>query len=88
MWSLCLCFGLLSAFALVGFILTIVFKEKIYDGSDESVSAFVALVLFTTVSFIAFSIMCLFTYRTNEEVYGDCMKNVNQASYCIKYLGE
>lgn len=85
MWSLC--FGLLSICALIGFVLTIVFKDKIDDGSNESVSAVVALILLTTFSFIFFTIMCVVTYETNEELYGNCMKNVNKESYCIKYLG-
>ena len=80
MWSLC--FGLLSAFALTGFILTIVYKEKIDDG--ESIGA---LILFTALSFIVFTIMCSVTYKTNEELYSECIKNVNKESYCIKYLG-
>ena len=48
MWSLC--FGLLSVCSLIGFVLTIVFKDKIDDGSNESVSAVVALILLTTFS--------------------------------------
>lgn len=79
MWSLV--FGLLSLFSLMSFILTIKYKDKIDDGEIVG-----TLIIITTLSFIFFGIMSAVEYKTNEELYGSCMQNVNDKEYCIKYL--
>lgn len=79
MWSLV--FGLLSLFSLMSFILTIKYKDKIDDGEIVG-----ALIIITTLSFIFFGIMSAVEYKTNEELYGSCIQNVNDKEYCIKYL--
>lgn len=79
MWSIC--FGLLSLFSLIGFYLTIKYKDKIDDGEITS-----PLIIITTLSFIFFGIMSAVEYKTNEELYSHCMQNVSDKEYCIKYL--
>ena len=81
MWSLI--FGLLSLFAVIGFYLTIRYKEKIDDGEIVG-----GLIIITVLSFIFFTIMSGVTYKTDEDLYGRCMQNVNDKEYCIKYLKE
>ena len=81
MWSLV--FGLLSLFSVISFTLIIKYKDKIDD--TETVGA---LIIMTTLSFIFFGIMSAVTYKTNEDLYGSCMQNVNDKEYCIKYLKE
>lgn len=81
MWSIC--FGLLSLFSLIGFYLTIKYKDKIDDGEITG-----PLIVITTLSFIFFAIMSAVKYETNEELYGSCMQNISDKEYCIKYLKE
>lgn len=83
MWSWSFCFGLLSLFAVTGFCLTIRYKDKIDDGEIVG-----GLFIITVLSFVFFTIMSAVTYKTDEALYGDCMKNVNDKEYCIKYLKE
>lgn len=73
-------FGLLSVLSLIIFILILVHKDKLDD------DLLPALVLFSISSFIAFTIACVFTYESDEDMYGKCMKSVNKEEYCIKYL--
>lgn len=76
-------FGFLSILSLVIFILILVYKDKLND--DDILPA---IVLFSICSFISFLIACVFSYESNEDIYGKCIKNVNKEEYCIKYLKE
>lgn len=76
-------FGLFSLLSLTIFILTLIYKDKLDDGDTLP-----ALFIFSTLSFIFFSISCAVFYQSNEDLYGDCIKNVNKEAYCIKYLKE
>lgn len=75
-------FGLFSLLSLTIFILCLIYKDKL-DGEILP-----ALIIFSTLSFIFFSISCAVTYKTDEDLYGSCMQNVNDKEYCIKYLKE
>lgn len=75
-------FGLLSVLSLILFILILVHRGKL-DGD-----LLPALVLFSIISFVSFTIACVFTYESDEDMYGKCIKSVNKEAYCIKYLKE
>lgn len=75
-------FGLFSLLSLTIFILTLIYKDKLDDDNLP------ALFIFSTLSFIFFSVSCAVFYKSNEDLYGDCLKNVNKEAYCIKYLKE
>ena len=75
-------FGLFSLLSLTIFILCLIYKDKLDDDTLP------ALILFSILSFIFFSISCAIFYKSNEDLYGDCLKNVNKEEYCIKYLKE
>lgn len=83
MTSLFFGFGLLSILSLAIFILTLIYRDKLDDDDILPI-----LVLFSICSFISFTIACALSYESNEDMYGKCMKNVNKAEYCIKYLEE
>lgn len=76
-------FGLFSVLSLTIFILCLIYKDKLDDGDTLP-----ALILFSILSFIFFSISYAVFYKSNEDLYGDCMKNINKEEYCIKYLKE
>lgn len=76
-------FGLFSAVSLTVFILCLIYKDKLDNGDTLP-----ALILFSILSFIFYSISCAVFYKSNEDLYGDCMKNINKEEYCIKYLKE
>ena len=75
-------FGLLSVLFLIIFILILVYRGKLDD------DLLPALVLFSIISFVSFTVACVFTYESDEDMYGKCMKSVNKEAYCIKYLKE
>ena len=75
-------FGLFSLLSLTIFILCLIYKDKLDD------DILPALIILSSLSFIFFSISCAVFYKSNEVLYGDCMKNINKEEYCIKYLKE
>lgn len=78
-------FGLFSLLSLTISILALIYKDKLDDGDNT----LPALIIFSsTLSFIFFSISCAVFYKSNEDLYSDCLKNVNKEAYCIKYLKE
>lgn len=82
MTSLFFGFGLLSILSLTIFILILAYKDRLDDDFLP------ILVLFSVCSFVSFTIACVISYKSDEDMYGECMKNVNKEAYCIKYLKE
>lgn len=75
-------FAVLALFALVGFILTFKYKDKL---DDEGIFM---LLIMTVISFTSFTIVSMFSWQTNEELYKHCMDNTQNTEYCSKYLKE
>lgn len=80
--SISIGFAVLALFALVGFILTVKYKDDL-DAEGNAM-----LFVITVVSFIAFSIASMSSWKTDEEMYKHCMDNTQNAEYCSKYLKE
>lgn len=80
--SISIGFAVLALFALVGFILTFRYKDKL-DAEGNAM-----LFVITVVSFIVFTIASMNSWKTNEELYKSCMDNTQNAEYCSKYLKE
>lgn len=80
--SISIGFAVLSAFALLGFILTFRYKDKL-DG--EGIAMLLAV---TVLSFLTFTVASLSNWKTNEEFYKSCVVNTQNVEYCSKYLKE
>lgn len=80
--SISIGFAVLALFALVGFILTFRYKDKL---DAEGIAM---LFVITVLSFLTFTIASLSNWKTNEELYKSCMDNTQNVEYCSKYLKE
>lgn len=80
--SISIGFAVLALFALVGFILTFRYKDKL-----DAEGTFMLLVI-TVLSFIVFTIASISNWKTNEEFYKHCVDNTQNVEYCSKYLKE
>lgn len=78
--SISIGFAVLALFALVGFILTLKYKDDL-DAEGNAM-----LFVITVVSFIAFTIASMNSWQTDEEMYKHCMNNTQNVEYCSKYL--
>lgn len=80
--SISIGFAVLALFALLGFILTLRYKD------DLDAEGIFILFIITVVSFIVFTIASISNWKTNEEFYKHCMDNTQNVEYCSKYLKE
>lgn len=80
--SISIGFAVLALFALVGFILTLKYKDDL-----DAECTFMFLIM-TVLSFIAFTIASMNSWKTDEEMYKHCMDNTQNEVYCSKYLKE
>lgn len=74
--------AVLALFALLGFILTLRYKDNL-----DSEGTFMLLVI-TVLSFVVFTIASVANWKTNEEFYKSCVDNTQNVEYCSKYLKE
>ena len=76
-------FALLALFALVGFILTFKYKDKL-DGEGTAM-----LLIITVLSYIVFTVASFISWKSDEEFYKSCIDNTQNVEYCsTKYLKE
>ena len=80
--SISIGFAVLALFALVGFILTFRYKDKL-DAEGNAM-----LFVITVLSFLTFTVASLSNWKTNEEFYKTCVANTQNVKYCSKYLKE
>lgn len=80
--SISIGFAVLALFALVGFILTFRYRDKL---DEEGIAL---LLVVTVLSFIVFTIASMNCWKTNEEFYKSCVDNTQNVEYCSKYLKE
>lgn len=80
--SISIGFAVLALFALLGFILTFRYKDKLDDEGT-----FMLLVI-TVLSFVVFTTVSVMNWKTNEEFYKSCVDNTQNVEYCSKYLKE
>ena len=80
--SISIGFAVLALFALVVFILTFKYKDKL---DDEGIAILLAV---TVLSFISFTVASISNWKSNEEFYKSCVVNTQNVEYCSKYLKE
>lgn len=80
--SISIGFAVLALFALVGFILTVKYKDKL---DAEGIAM---LFVITVLSFLTFTVASMSSWKTDEEMYKHCIDNTQNVEYCSKYLKE